>query len=46
MQQLRGRLEMRSRIEDSVCIRKRGRHNTKRDIWNGYVMTKKFLFGT
>ena len=28
----------RSRIEDLFCISKRGRHDTKREIWNGYGM--------
>ena len=37
---------MRSRIEDSVCIRKRGRHDTKRETWNRYVMTPSLLFGS
>ena len=38
-QQLRGR----SRIEESTCISKRGRYDTKREIWNGYEMTAGFF---
>ena len=35
-----------SKIEDSICISKRGRHDTKREIWNEYEKTTSFLFGT
>ena len=41
MQEMRGR----SRKEDSVCISKRGRHDTKKKIWNEHAMTTSFLFG-
>ena len=45
MQQLRGRLGMRSRTEDSVCINKWGRNDTKRETWNRCTMITSVLFG-